>query len=171
VTKLLRVSRPRNGSGDSIPRVENESRIVGLPAPPERSHHPVDVGVCTEAVILAELVKRGYRVLVPYGPNHRYDLAIDTGDCFIRLQCKTGRMRHGSVNFSTCSVRSNTKKAVTRRYDGEIEFFAVYCRDNERVYMVPVEETRSRGQALRVDPPLNNQVRRIRWAADYELPA
>jgi hypothetical protein len=24
---------------------------------------------------------------------------------------------------------------------------------------------------LRIDPPANNQVRRIRWAADYELPA
>jgi hypothetical protein len=44
---------------------------------PKPSTHPVDVGLRTEAVILAELLRRGYQVLVPFGVNQRYDLVID----------------------------------------------------------------------------------------------
>jgi PD-(D/E)XK endonuclease len=38
--------------------------------------HPVDVGHRAEAAILAELAQRGYRVLLPFGVNQRYDLVL-----------------------------------------------------------------------------------------------
>ncbi len=44
---------------------------------PTLTSHPVDVGHRAEAAILAELVKRGYRVLLPFGVNQRYDLVLD----------------------------------------------------------------------------------------------
>jgi PD-(D/E)XK endonuclease len=46
--------------------------------PPKASAHPVDVGLRTEAAILAELVRRGYEVLVPFGTNQRYDRSSET---------------------------------------------------------------------------------------------
>jgi len=68
-----------------------------LPPPPVRAApHPVDVGTRTEAVVLAELVKRGYRVLLPFGHNHRYDLVLDVEGRFVRVQCKTGRLSRGA---------------------------------------------------------------------------
>jgi hypothetical protein len=45
----------------------------------------VDVGQRTEAIVLAELVKRGHKVLVPFGTNHRYDFVVDTADGFLFL--------------------------------------------------------------------------------------
>ena len=68
----------------------------------------MDVGERSEAVIFAELVKRGHRVLIPYGNNHRYDLVIDVGGRFLRAQCKTGRLRDGVIRFNTVSTRVNT---------------------------------------------------------------
>ena len=62
---------------------------------PNLSNHPVDMGQRTEGAILSELVRRGYKVLVPFGVNQRYDLVIDAGDRFLRVQCKTGRLRNG----------------------------------------------------------------------------
>ena len=41
------------------------------------SVHPVDVGLRTEAAVVAELLRRGVRVLQPRGVNQRYDLVLD----------------------------------------------------------------------------------------------
>lgn len=146
--------------------------MCSLPAPPrDGSRHPVDVGQCSEAVILAELVSRGYMVLTPFGVNHRYDLVIDCGDRFIRAQCKTGGLRQGVIKFRTRSVRSNTKKAIVRGYEGEIDIFLVFCPDTGKVYVVPIEEaTRAQG-SLRVEPTSNGQESGVRWAEDFALPA
>ena len=138
---------------------------------PVPSSHPVDVGQRTEAIILAELVRRGYRVLVPYGTNHRYDLVVDTGTRFLRVQCKTGRLRDDGVCFKTASSRANTLRAFARPYDGEIDLFLVYCPDTDRVYALDVEEAASSQARLRVEPTANGQAKGVRWAADHELPA
>ncbi len=87
------------------------------PVKPPRNH-PVDVGMRSEAAILLRFIELGYDVLVPHGVNHRYDFVLDQGDRFLRIQCKTGRLRNGTVQFSPTSVRSNTKggaRAVVRR--------------------------------------------------------
>jgi hypothetical protein len=132
----------------------------------------VDVGQRSEAIILAELVKRGYRVLLPYGTNHRYDLVIDVGDRFLRAQCKTGRLRRGAIEFNTASTRANTLRAYTKPYDADqIELFLVYCPETDRVYAVDIGEVGPGRALLRVDPTANGEAKRIRWAADHELPA
>jgi hypothetical protein len=140
-------------------------------AKPVLSDHPVDVGQRTEAVILAELVKRGYQVLVPFGVNHRYDLVIDGADGFIRVQCKTGRLQDGVIVFSTKSCQSNTRRTVIRDYRGEADLFLVYCPQTGQTYAVPVAAAPKGYMYLRVGPPRNNQSSRIHWATDYALPA
>jgi hypothetical protein len=136
------------------------------------SRHPVDVGERSEAIILAELVKRGYRVLIPYGTNHRYDIVINVGGRFVRAQCKTGRLRDGVIKFATASTRANTLRAYTKPYDADqIDLFLIYCPETDRVYALDVGEAASGHGALRVDPTANGQAKRIRWAADHELPA
>ncbi|HEV2874013.1 MAG TPA: group I intron-associated PD-(D/E)XK endonuclease [Thermoleophilaceae bacterium] len=144
-----------------------------LLTPPETlSRHPVDVGQRSEAAIFAELVKRGYRVLIPYGTNHRYDMVIDVGGRFLRAQCKTGRLRGGVIRFNTVSTRVNTRRTFITPYDADqIDLFLIYCPETDRVYALDVGEAASGYCALRVDPTANGQAKRIRWAADHELPA
>jgi len=120
---------------------------------------------------LAELVKRGYRVLLPFGVNQRYDLVLDCGGRLLKAQCKAGRLRDGVVQFSSQSVQSNTRGTSTRGYAGEVDLFMVYCPENRRVYVIPADEVPSTGMYLRIDPPRNRQSKRVRWAEEYELPA
>jgi hypothetical protein len=134
------------------------------------TQHPVDVGQRTEAIVLAALVRRGYRVPTPFRTNHRYDLAIDLGDRVLRAQCKTGRLRRGTILFHARSIRSNTRGTFCRTYGEDIDLFFVYCPQTDRIYSVPVEEATSTVGALRVAPTANGQAKRIRWAKDYELP-
>lgn len=140
-------------------------------AKPKLTSHPVDVGHRAEAAILAQLVQRGYRVLLPFGVNQRYDLVLESEGRFLKAQCKTGRMRDGVIQVSTQSIQSNTRFTRTRTYAGEVDLFIVYCAENECVYVIPADEVPARGMHLRVDLPRNKQCKRVRWAKDYELPA
>jgi hypothetical protein len=140
-----------------------------IPAPP-KSSHPVDVGLRTEAAILAELVRRGYDVLVPFGTNQRYDLVLDLKGEFVRAQCKKGRLRNGVVRFGACSTRLNSRGVFSRGYVGEVEIFLVHCPETDRIYAVPVEDVPQTDGWLRVKPTRNGQSERVRWARDYELP-
>ena len=133
------------------------------------SGHPVDVGQRSETAILAAFVERGFDVLLPWGTNRRYDMVLDLGDRFVRVQCKTGRIKNGAVLFSAKSVRCNTKRNLTREYVGEIDYFAVYCPARRAVYLVACDETTRTEVMLRIEPTANNQTKRIRWAADHEL--
>jgi PD-(D/E)XK endonuclease len=144
-------------------------RIVQRSIGAQPSTHPVDVGQRSEALILAAFVERGFEVLLPWGTNHRYDMVLDLGDRFLRIQCKTGRLKNGAVEFSARSIRSNTITTLMRDYVGAIDYFAVYCPANRGVYVVPCDETTLTYVTLRVEPATNNQSKRIRWAADYEL--
>jgi hypothetical protein len=144
---------------------------MSLPAPPISNGHPVDVGARTEALILAELIKRGYKVLVPFGHNQRYDLVLDLDGRFLRAQCKTGRLRGGCVIFHAASIRSNRSRTVIRDYKSDVELFIVHCPETNRIYVIPIDDaTRTEGR-LRIDPTANRQYKRVRWARDYELPA
>jgi hypothetical protein len=73
---------------------------------------------------------------------------------------------------STSAVPTHHRSPVVekRSYHGEIDLFAVYCPETTAVYLVPIMHlpVQRRG-SLRVDPPKNNQIDRIRFAADYEV--
>ena len=138
---------------------------------PPPTKHPVDVGLRTEAVVTARLLSRGMKVLQPCGFNHRYDLVLDIEGRFLRAQIKTGRLREGVIRFKTCSVRSNTRKAIIRNYDDEIDLFLVYCRDTDGIYAVPTDEAPRGEMYLRVAETENQQAVGIRWASEYAVPA
>lgn len=129
------------------------------------------IGEASRWQIIAALSRRGKQLLLPIGDHLRYDLAIDNEGTLLRIQCKTGRLRDGVVSFATCSVdsRSQKGKCLRRSYRGEIEFFAVYCPDNGKCYLVPVEKIGINDGRLRIAPPRNGQKTGIRWAEDYEI--
>ncbi len=129
------------------------------------------IGEISRWQIVAALTRRGKQLLLPVGDHLRYDLAIDDEGTFLRVQCKTGRLRNGVISFATCSVDSRSKRGgcVRRSYRGEIELFGVYCPENGKCYLVPVEQVGINDCRLRVDPPRNGQKTLIRWAEDYEM--
>jgi hypothetical protein len=93
------------------------------------------------AIMLA-LNEAGYDLLVPFGENTRYDLVIDDGSRLSRVQCKTGRLREGAVTFNMCSTYAHhaNPRVVRRDYQGEVDYFGVFCVENRRSYLVPIAE-------------------------------
>jgi PD-(D/E)XK endonuclease len=138
--------------------------------------NPKVIGDHSQAMVLARLVQAYPIVLVPFGENCRYDLVIHDGDRFIRVQCKTGRLRKGSIRFHACSYTyhhpSNRGSRNYRHdYRNQADVFGVYCPELDAVYLIPVDEVRGMHASLRVETTKNNQVKKIRWARDYELRA
>jgi hypothetical protein len=129
-----------------------------------------DVGNITTLAVAAELAKVGESILLPFGDNHRYDIALDRDGNLFRIQCKTGRYRNGAVEFNTASTSPYIGGNGRRGYDGEIDAFGVYCAELNKVYLVPVEEVPNGTQAcLRVTPAKNGQRKCVRLANQYEI--
>ena len=66
--------------------------------------HPKDVGDRATLAVALALHATGRRVLLPFGENVRYDLAIDGGGVIERVQCKSAVLHDGVVWFRTTSA-------------------------------------------------------------------
>ncbi len=138
-------------------------------------YNPNDVGAITQGEVAAAILAKGWNVLFSIYRVKRYDLVIeDDRGRFFRVQCKTGQLVNGAVIFRPFSQRAAKEETGWRReaatYEGDIEFFGVYCPDNDKVYLIPIQDVPNCSAcSLRVDPPKNNQRSRIRWAKDYEV--
>jgi PD-(D/E)XK endonuclease len=123
----------------------------------------------TEARLLAALLDIYDTVLLPYGGNCRYDLAVETPEGFKRIQCKTGRLRDGGVRFNTSSSTMHRHNGSRKTYHGEADFFGVWCAELDTCYLVPVEECGGVQSTLRIADSRNGQAAGIRWAKEYEI--
>jgi hypothetical protein len=135
-------------------------------------HHPKDIGDRSTLAIMLALQAEGSTIYVPFGENSRSDLVVEDGVRLIRVQCKTGRLTKGSVEFRTASsyLRHPNPKLRSRPYHGEIDAFAVFCPELGTVYVVPIDELPNRTMAmLRVEAPRNGQTKRVRQASAYEV--
>lgn len=127
------------------------------------------VGDRTEAIVMAALLQVYDSVLIPFGNGRRYDLVVDNGVSFLRIQCKTGRLRNGSIRFNAQSQNPKDRMGKGVGYRGQVELFGVYCPDTQKVYLVPPEDVSETYGFLRVEPAKNGQSKGIRMADQYEL--
>jgi hypothetical protein len=121
-------------------------------------------GNATEAAVLDALVNRDFAVLLPFGEGHPYDLVVQIKDRFLRVQCKTARVRNGCLRFNS---RSTDHGHGPGTYIGLADIFGVYCPSTGQVYLVPVRDVPRFDVFLRLEPTRNNQQVGVRYARDY----
>jgi hypothetical protein len=135
-------------------------------------------GDITEAVVIAEFIKAGFPVLIPFGENNRYDLVIEAGGRLLRVQCKTASPC-GSKNWNKSCIRFHAYSArfVSREfrdraaYRGQADLFAAYAPSTGQVYVLAVDEVPETDVWLRLEPSRNNQQAGVRLAEDHTLAA
>lgn len=124
-----------------------------------------DKGELAEAMTIAACKRLGITVLEPFGHEQAYDLVIDVGGSFERVQCKHARYKNGKVKGHLFTSHSDG----SRSYDeGEIDYFCLYDQHTDQVYAVSVEDAPQDNISLRVEEPQQNSPN-IRWADDYEI--
>ena len=142
---------------------------------PKRLNHK-EMGERSEAIIIGRLVYSGYTVLKPYGENQRYDLVIEDADRqFWRVQCKTAWLSkdQNTIIFNPCSNHDaytwQKNTMMRRHYRGDVEYFAVYSPDIDKVYLIPVDHVGTTQASIRLVATKNNQQHGVHKAQDYEL--
>jgi DNA-binding CsgD family transcriptional regulator len=127
-------------------------------------YDPKGIGDRSMAQILAAFLRADMKVLMPFGDRFRYDLVVDEDGKFIRVQCKTARFRGDSFEFACRSTNWNTGKSSS--YGGQCEVFAVYLRENNKVYIFRVDACPSASCCARlVECPQKN----VRMADRHEF--
>lgn len=118
---------------------------------------------------MASLVSKGKKVLIPFGSGGAYDLVLHEDDgSFCRVQCKTGQLRNGVVQFKNYTV---IRGGANRTYHGLCDAFAVYCKEIGKCYLISIAECGSNPttKSLRVNPTKNHMEQGITWAMQYEI--
>lgn len=129
-----------------------------------------DIGNKAEITIIAELVKKGFSVSIPFGQNDPFDIVVRCGGEFKSIQIKNGVYRNGCVSADIRHKIGYDKKAYST-YDGEADYIAVWCEEVDECYILSLEECNGRNFLhLRIDPPKRNScISTVVWAKDYTL--
>ncbi len=109
-------------------------------------------GNLSQQHIILALMEAGYQVLLPLGEGSRYDLVIEKNGKLSKVQCKTGHLNNGRIEFKTSSI---TRKAggghkSTPYTEQEVDEFAVYCPSLNKVFLVPLRLVGNRTKRLRL---------------------
>ena len=122
-------------------------------------------------MIAADLIRRGYKIAIPYGEDWYFDLIVCRENRLERVQCKytcsDGAVMH--VRPRSHSL-TNGKVRATKYYTAAtIEWLAVYDVTSDRCYYVPAIDLGEGMDVmyLRLTPARNNQRRGIRMADKY----
>jgi len=89
-------------------------------------------GEWVELLFMAEAAKRGLRVIKPYGDSSRYDLVIENGGRFLRVQVKS--TCHRNSRAYVCNLVRFGQKRYTK---DDIDFFALYVIPADTWYIIP----------------------------------
>ncbi len=99
-------------------------------------------GEWVEAQFIAQALRKGFKVLKPWGDSSSYDIGVEYRRLFFRMQVKSTSYRLG--NGYLCAFKPNRRGAryTTKRVD----FFAAYVIPENVWYVLPsfvVLKTRS----------------------------
>lgn len=129
-------------------------------------------GDLIELQCLTKLTEMGFMCLTPYSGASKYDIAVDTGEEILRIQCKSshppkkedGLRDYEAIQIDCICSTVNTKTIKRYHYNNkQIDYFATYYQG--QMYLIPVDEC-STAKTLRFSPPNNGQ-KKYNKAEDY----
>ena len=128
-------------------------------------------GDLAELMVATDLVRKGYKIAIPFGEDWDFDLIVCRDERLERVQVKhaTSDGRVIPVICRSSSLTNGRVKRVKHYTATMIDWIAVYDRTTDRCYYVPAAEL-GEGRnmlSLRLTPARNNQRAKIRYAEDY----
>lgn len=132
-----------------------------------------DKGNIGESVVLAEFIKRGITVSIPFGDNARYDLVADFNGRLNKIQVKYCNQKESDNHSIACpcsSCTNHTKNKGKQTYKNDIDYFAFYMVEWNVTLLVPISEIENKKEVrFRMDKPRNNNKAGIHFVDDYLL--
>jgi hypothetical protein len=129
-----------------------------------------------ELEVARDLVRRGYRIAIPYGEDWDFDLIFQRPGLarLERVQVKHVVAKNGVLEVRCYSQSlTNGRVRTTKLYTAmTIDWLAAFDPVSDRCYYIPADELGSgrRRITLRLAPAKNNQVAGTRPAGEYLAP-
>ena len=114
------------------------------------------VGNIGEAKVLCKFVELGIPVYLPFGDNERSDLIAEFNGKLNKIQVKTSvKAENGKMLFDLTSSTQHRSGRVKHKYTNEeIDYFACYNIERDKIFLVPVGESRAT-ITIRFEPSKN----------------
>lgn len=119
-----------------------------------------------EAMVMADVIRRGYKVAIPVGEDWRYDLIVLRKGKLERVQCKYTQSDGKRIEVKCRSTNNWNTRKYTKR---DIDWIAVYDATSDRCYYISAELL-GEGKSiitLRLTTPANKQKKGVRWAKSF----
>ena len=92
-----------------------------------------------ESAVVTELLKRGFKVLKPFGDRLPYDLGIDNDGKLIKIQVKSAWHYRGAYKVDARITKTNRRRKVRKYYNkDDFDFAIIYISDLDTFYIMPV---------------------------------
>lgn len=123
-----------------------------------------DLGVI---MVMADALKRGYKVAMPVGDDWDCDLIVFRNGKLERVQCK---YVESNGEYLQAKCRSTSGVKIVKKYTKRtIEWLAVYDKTSNKCYYIPANFL-GEGKCnlnLRLTKAKNNQKKKIHLAKDF----
>lgn len=93
-----------------------------------------------ESRAIYELTKMGYTILVPLTDSDKYDLVINNGSGFLRVQVKTTKYKSSGGYQVNLVTSGSTPRSNTRRLREDDDYDILFVLNEEdRCWFIPTE--------------------------------
>lgn len=131
-----------------------------------------DKGNIGESIVLAEFVKRGIQVSIPFGDNARYDLIAEFNGKLNKIQVKYCNQLSttGSVSCPCASSTNHTTNKHLSTYENDVDYICFYLACWDIVTIVPIEQIGTKKTiSFRLDKPKTTNQFNINLVEDYSF--
>jgi hypothetical protein len=124
-------------------------------------------GEVGEAMVIADLIRQGHDIAIPFGHNQPFDLIV--------VRKEDGRLEKVQVKYTTSDgktfravIRSSSAWVAHRYTADEVDWVVIYEATTNRCFYLPSSLWDGHIQlTLRIAPTANAQVKGIRWAEQF----
>ena len=120
-----------------------------------------------QAMVMADALKRGYKIALPLGEDWRFDLIVMKDKTLLKIQCKYVESKNGVIKVR-CETHDGRNYYRYRKED--IDYLAVYDKITDKCYYISNSYLGENGRGilhLRIGSTKNNQKIGIYYAKDF----
>lgn len=152
-SKSQPIQKPKNKNGCDIMYINNS----------------LDISNIGESIAISEFTRYHIQAFIPFGHNTPIDLIIALNNRLIRIQCKT-TFKTINNEYMKFNLTRDTRAYKHLKYTKEeIDYFFLYCIENNFRGLISVNEADSTDMIIRLSRPKNNQIKFVKMFYEYDF--
>lgn len=127
------------------------------------------IGNIGEAKVLAKFVEMGIPIYIPFGDDEKADLIAEFDGKLNKIQVKTSiKSKNGCSIFDLTSSTAHRTNGERRKYlNSEIDYFALYSLDRDKIYLMKVPDNPMSAITIRFEDTKRGMKSRFNYESDF----